>query len=118
SAYEGHFPWVPELSTLTPVAKGVSEVTSLTVLPRQTDVAGFFTGYIEAPADGDYTFSLATDAGALLRIHEATVIDADFGYRAGSKVSGSIKLKRGLHAFRIYYSRRDASLPPELEVSW
>jgi len=86
--------------------------------PGKNDVAGFFTGYIQAPVDGDYTFSLSTDAGALLRIHDATVINADFGYRAGSKVSGSIKLKMGMHAFRLYYSRQDSSLPPELKASW
>jgi len=118
SVYEGHFPWVPELSTLSPAAKGVSDFPSLTVLRQQNDVAGFFTGYIDAPADGDYTFSLSTDAGALLRIHEATVIDADFGYRADDKVRGSIKLKKGLHAFRLYYSRQRSSLPPELKVTW
>ena len=118
SVYEGHFPWVPELSTLSPVAKGVSDSPSLTVLTRQNDVAVFFTGYIQAPADGDYTFSLSTDGGALLRIHDATVINADFGYRAGSKASGSIKLKMGMHVFRLYYSRQKSSLPPELKVSW
>ena len=50
-----------------------------------------------APADGDYTFYLSTDTGALLRIHDATVIDADYGYVGGKEVSGMIKLKAGLH---------------------
>lgn len=118
SAYEGGFPWVPELTSLPPVTKGAGDSPSLGILPRQKDVAALFTGYIEAPADGDYTFHLSTDAGALLRIHEATVINADHGYDAGSKVNGTIRLKKGMHSFRLYYSRQASSSSPELNVSW
>jgi len=116
--YEGGFPWVPEFTSLTAISKGSSGRPSLLVLPRRDNVGGLFTGYIQAPTDGDYTFHLITDAGALLRIHEATVVNADHGYVTGAKVSGSIKLKKGMHSFRLYYSRRTSSKAPELNISW
>lgn len=52
----------------------------------------------------DYTFYLAADTDALLRIHGATVIDADFGYAGGQEVSDDIRLQAGLHPF--FYARR------------
>ncbi|WP_289039940.1 PA14 domain-containing protein [uncultured Zobellia sp.] len=48
----------------------------------------YFEGYIEVPADGVYTFYLSANAGGVLRIHESTVIDADYGYTRNSKMSG------------------------------
>jgi hypothetical protein len=118
SAYEGDFPWVPELTALPAISKGSDHAPSLAILPRQNEAAALFTGYIEAPVDGDYTFYLSTDAGALLRIHNATVLNADHGYRAGAKLSGSIQLKKGMHSFRLYYNRQTSSSPPRLNVSW
>ncbi len=78
-----------------------------------------FSGYIQVPADGEYTFHLTTDTGAVLRIHEATVIDADRGYQAGSEVSGTIRLRAGKHPFRLFYARRQAGVPsPLLRLQW
>ena len=77
----------------------------------------FFSGYLNIPQDGDYTFFLRADTGAVLRIHDATVIDADFGYRGGEEASGSIRLQAGLHPFRLYYAR-GAKASPSLDFSW
>jgi hypothetical protein len=66
---------------------------------------------------GAYTFRLVTDTGALLRIHQATVIDADHGYTGGSVRSGSILLAVGLHPLTltsIHHQLKD----PQLTLSW
>jgi hypothetical protein len=118
SAYESVFPWVPELMTEAPLASGVADRPTLEVRPRDTNVGMLFRGCIVAPADGDYTFSISTDAGALLRIHDAIIIDADYGYRPGTPISGKIKLKAGLHPFRLYYMRGSAPGAPELSFRW
>ena len=55
--------------------------------------------------------------GALLRIHEATVIDADFGYAGGQERSGGIRLQAGLHPFRLYYVHGTQGAP-SLKISW
>jgi hypothetical protein len=55
----------------------------------------------------------------LLRVHDATVIDADYGYFGGSKITGSIKLKAGLHPFRLYYMRiQNKKGNPILNLEW
>jgi arylsulfatase A-like enzyme len=118
SACEEMFPWVPELATLTPLSSGMTNCPTLAVRPRDNDIGLLFTGYIVAPTNGDYTFYLSADTGALLRIHDATVIDADYGYSAGTEISGEIKLQAGLHPFRLYYARQIAPPPPELNFSW
>ena len=118
SAYTEFFPWVPELTSLTPSSSGVIGQPTLAVRPRDNDIGLLFTGYIAVPSDGNYTFYLSTDTGALLRIHDATVIDADYGYSSGTEVSAAVNLKAGLHPFRLYYMRRDAAAPPALSLSW
>ncbi len=116
-AYEGDYPWVPNFATLEPMAQGKQSHPDLSKRPRDQNIGMFFTGYLDIPQDGDYTFYLEADTGAELRIHDATVIDADFGYRGGNEVSGNIRLQAGLHPFRLYYARRSAGTP-SLEFSW
>jgi hypothetical protein len=116
-AYEGDYPWVPDFETLKSVASGVEGRPDLSKRTRDDNVGMFFTGFLNAPRDGDYTFYLEADTGALLRIHDATVIDADFGYVGGQEVSGGIRLRAGLHSFRLYYARGSKGTP-SLKFSW
>jgi arylsulfatase A-like enzyme len=116
-AYEGHYPWVPDLERLQPVASGTASQPDLGKRTRDNDIGLLFSGYLSIPQDGDYTFYLRADTGALLRIHNATVIDADCGYTCGEEVSGSMRLKAGLHPFRLYYARGTKGTP-SLNLSW
>jgi len=116
-AYEGSYPWVPKLENLQAVTSGTAALPDLAVRPRDNDIGLLFTGYIQVPADGDYTFYVKSDRGALLRIHEATVIDEDFGHDDGSEKSGTIKLKAGRHPFRLYYERGSTGTP-DLSLQW
>jgi len=116
-AYEGVYPWVPDLETLPSVASGTADQPDLQKRTRENNIGLLFTGFLDVPQDGMYTFYLSADTGALLRIRDATVIDADFGYTAGKELSGAIRLQAGLHPFRLYYARRDTG-KPELKFSW
>ncbi len=116
-SYEGAFQWVPNLETLKAKASGTASQIDLSKRTRDNELGMLFTGYLKVPEDGGYTFSIETDTGALLRIHDATVIDADYGYVSGKEASGSIKLKAGLHPFRLYYSRGKQG-KPALKFSW
>ncbi len=116
-AYAEAFPWVPELTTLMSTSSGTTNVPTLAVRPRDDNIGLLFTGYVLAPADGNYVFYLSADTGTLLRIHDATVIDEDYGYVSGAELAGLIKLKAGLHPFRLYYARATAGTPA-LNFSW
>lgn len=115
--YAGKFPWVPQFEGLAVSGEGNADGLKLDVAK---DAAGVrFDGFIEAPADGKYTFFLSADGGAELRLHEATVIDADFGYAGGREVSAEIVLKAGKHPFHLSYARRaGAAGAPALQLSW
>ena len=114
---EGIFPWVPNLESVICLGSGTSVRPDLSHRIPQGNFALEYSGYLQVPKDGNYTFVLSADRGCLLRIHEATVIDADFGYLARSEKSGSILLKAGLHPFRLYYVSRSLG-KPSLDFSW
>ncbi|MHB1177472.1 MAG: sulfatase-like hydrolase/transferase, partial [Daejeonella sp.] len=105
-AYKGNFLWVPDVTALKPSETGTTNRPNTAVNKKTETQALYFTGYIRIPTDGEYTFFLNTDRGAFLRIHDAAVIDADFAYAGGTERQGSIRLKSGLHPFRLYYTSK------------
>jgi arylsulfatase A-like enzyme len=114
--YLGEFPWVPETRGLSPSALGTTERFTGAQL-GETSGAMKFTGYLVVPTEGDYTFTVAAPGGAVLRLHETTVIDADFGYVAGEERSGAIRLAAGHHPFTLTV-RRDHKSTGDLSVTW
>ncbi|MBP7142436.1 MAG: sulfatase-like hydrolase/transferase [Opitutaceae bacterium] len=115
--FEGNFPWVPNFTGRR--SRGAAIVSNLQIGSlRSSKETGFLLeGFLNAPADGDYTFSLSTDTGAVMRLHDATIIDADFDYEGGSTRSATIRLKAGLHPLRLAY-RTKAGARPALDVRW
>ena len=112
-----HYPWTPKLDGQKCDRSGLLPRLEIASLPLTEDGAVLATGFIDAPQDGDYTFSLRTDGGALLRLHGATIIDADFGYVPGSERTGSVRLQAGKHPFRLYY-KHDHGREPQLDLRW
>jgi len=102
-AFNGNYPWLPEVSAMEAAAKGLSA--------SPTSMTGhsiyLFEGYIKVPADGAYTFYLSSGEKALLRIHNATVIDEDYNYAPNTTKDAVIKLKAGYHPFKLYCSGKE-----------
>jgi len=65
-----------------------------------------FTGYLNIPKDGDYTFYLNTNGKSFLRLHDIALIDADFGYKTGVERQATIKLKKGLHSYKLTFLKQ------------
>jgi arylsulfatase A-like enzyme len=116
-SYAGSWDFVPELTLMTPTASGTAAQPDLTALPSQIDTGALFTGYLQVPADGVWTFHLSAGSRAHLLIHEASVAAADHGYTPGSEISGSLPLKAGRHPFRLYWSRQQAGAAA-LSLQW
>ncbi len=114
--YAKAFPWVPKLDTIAPDSISAASHPDLSLQPWSTDFAVLYSGYISVPADGDYTFYSTADSGSLLRIHDATVVDAGYANTGGSEVSGTIRLKAGKHPFRFYYAHGSGT--PSLSLQW
>ena len=115
--YAGNFPWVPDITTLKPSESGTSDCPNASLIKNTEAQIVFYTGYLQIPADGEYSFYLNANGGAFLRIHDAAIIDADFGYTSGTERNGIIKLKAGLHPYRLYYAKK-AGIPSLLNFQW
>ncbi len=116
--YEQATPWVPDWETQSAVAEGQTPQLDLAVRTREDDVGVELSGYLEVPTAGAYTFFLSTDTGAFVRLHDAQLLDADFGYHAGTEVdSGSVPLAAGRHPIRIFY-RHATAADHTLSLSW
>ncbi|OAM90792.1 sulfatase-like hydrolase/transferase [Termitidicoccus mucosus] len=115
--FEGAFPWVPDATALKTARAGRAAVPDSAPLPRGRAAALEFHGYLRAPAGGEYTFALDTDAGAVLRLHHATLIDADFGHAPGAEKTASARLQAGLHPFTLT-CRADGGDEPRLALRW
>ena len=97
-AYPGTFDWVPQFDHQK--LSGQSTVDGLDT----TSGAQQFVGYLRVPKSGVYHFSLTTNGKAVVRLHDALLIDADSQYQTGSNArSGQIALQAGLHPIRINY---------------
>jgi hypothetical protein len=116
-AYRGSFSWVPEVAGLQPVATGQASRLDAAALSKAAGQALYFDGYLRIPQDGEYTFYLSAGGGAVLRLHEANLIDADYGYSAGTERQARVLLKAGLHPFRFYYAGKGGA-KPALDFQW
>ncbi len=116
-AFEGSFPWVPDFTPLTAAASGSCAGIDLTVRTRDNQVGLLYSGYLNVPADGSYTLYLTADSRAFLRLHDASIIDADFGYPGGTELAATVNLKAGKHPLRLGYVRGTGGAP-SLSLQW
>jgi len=103
--YEGSWLDVPKFGTLTPIKTG--SVSNFDLTPRRTTLNyGFnFTGYINVPADGVYTFYVSSDDGSNLLIDNVMVV-ANGGLHGPEEKSGVIGLKAGKHILTLGFFQR------------
>jgi signal transduction histidine kinase/CheY-like chemotaxis protein len=71
--YLGSWSAVPDFSTLTPTKSGIVTNFDFSIRERSTNVALLFTGWIEAPQAGRYTFYTTSDDGSRLWIGDPAV---------------------------------------------
>lgn len=114
--YSGNFLWVPQTTGLTPSRTGQVSKKDLFKTEQAKAPVIHFEGFINVPEDGEYSFFLSTSGKAFLRIHDASVIDADYNYEPGSERNGRMRLKAGLHPFKLTVLR--VSNKDHLNLQW
>ncbi len=118
SRYSGAFPWVPSTRNLQPEQRGTT--SDLAVAKLLGDLpAGVieFEAFLAVPVDGEYTFALTATGGAVVRLHQAALLDCDFGYPSGTTRNATARLQAGLHPIRISY-RHTGPARPAFELTW
>lgn len=100
--YTGTFNTVDLLETSPVVQSGVR--SNFTISPRlQDDDFGFvFTGYVNVPTDGIYSFYTASDDGSVLSIGSEIIVGND-GYHGYEEKVARKGLKAGKHAIKVSY---------------
>lgn len=114
--YHGEFPWVPQVAPLAAADSAYTDRPGASIGSEDHGVISV-SGYIRVPEDGEYSFILTTDTGAVFRLHEATVIDADYGYESGTPRTGTVQLEAGLHPFHLTYLKSNKE-KPLLDLEW
>ncbi|MCR6643025.1 MAG: Ig-like domain-containing protein [Sporocytophaga sp.] len=100
--YEGTWGFMPNFNSLATVKTG--SVTGFDLTPRNRDgqIGFVYTGYVDVPTDGQYTFYTSSDDGSQLYIGKTLIVNND-GEHAATEKSGSLGLKAGKHAIAVYY---------------
>ena len=116
SAYHGSWNKVPKFEDLKPVKQGETAGFDLAPAGRNNDFGMRFEGFLKIENDGDYTFHLGSDDGSLLFIDGKKVADSD-GVHPHTVHSGTARLTKGLHPFRVDYTQGggEATLTLEYE---
>jgi arylsulfatase A-like enzyme len=108
--YAGEWPWMPDFRTLKPQSsRTVMRIDAGAVQGGGGGgVQGLaFAGFVRIPHDGMYTFTLETDTGAMLFLHDIRVIDEPIRDSAGT-FHGDVRLGAGWHPIRLYYRHTGA----------
>ncbi|MDB5255928.1 MAG: C-terminal target protein [Chitinophagaceae bacterium] len=98
--YEGTWTTLPDFTVLTPVKTGVASVMDISVRNRDDNYGISFSGFINVPTDGIYTFYTTSDDGSSLFIGSTQVVSND-GVHGDQERSGMIGLKAGKHAITV-----------------
>jgi arylsulfatase A-like enzyme len=92
-------PWLARLDDVKAVSTDIIPTLNAGKAMEAEEI--LIRGFIEIPEKGAYTFHLPANSTALLRIHDATVIDAAFA-PSENESSGTITLAKGKHPFRLF----------------
>lgn len=115
--YESEFAALPNFESLKPIATGTATSLDIRVRQREGGFALLFTGTLNAPKDGEYTFWLDSDDGGRLLINGQRVLDNDGSHGEGNEKTAKLTLKAGSLPLRLEYFQGGPS-PLGLNVAW
>lgn len=102
SYYEGAFQKVSEIESGRFVEDGVMESPDISKAKAEDAFGFMFSGLIDCPETGLYTFRTISDDGSVLWIDGEMVVNND-GSHSAVAATGKIALQKGLHPYRLLY---------------
>ncbi len=97
---------LPDFTALTPVRQGAVNEIDYTPRQRREEYGFDYSGYLEVPSDGIYTFTLSSYDSSKLFIDGIEVVDFDGLHQPGEK-AGWLALEAGKHPVNIRYAFSD-----------
>ena len=97
----GSFRWVPRITDLSGAVK---KMRADFTYQAPEEGALTFTGYLDVPKSGKYTFKIQHQHGLVVRLHDILVFDADTPrYQRGNRAHRKIlQLEKGLHPIQLH----------------
>jgi hypothetical protein len=106
--FEGSWEKLPDFYVLTPEKKGLVDNFDISVSSSSDNFALCFSGYIDVPVEGNYTFYTNSDDGSELYIGNMLVVNND-GLHPMTEQAGSIYLAAGKHAITVNFFDKTGS---------
>ena len=113
--FEGYHEELPDFNALSPSSTGTVPTFDIGIAQQADEFLFRFTGFVDVPSDGTYTFYTASDDGSQLWIGDLLIVDND-SIQSVQERSGVIGLKAGKHAITTTYFERNGD--EALTVSW
>jgi len=113
--YEGIWRKLPDFVKLTPLKSGIANSFEIAITEKKRNFAIKFSGFIEVPSDGIYTFITESTCGNKLFIGGKMIVDNDGRHRVTTK-SNFAALKAGKHPITVTYYA--GPIDGVLNVSW
>jgi chitodextrinase len=116
--YKGQWYKLPDFDKLNPQRTGTAAGFDISLRDKnRLNFYGFrFLGYLDVPANGEYTLYTQSDDGSKLYIGSQIVVDNDGIRSSAIEKSGKIGLKAGRHAVTVVYFQAVGT--PRLTVSY
>ena len=100
--HTANFQLVSQVEPDPPEATGTMPYPSIERAPDEDHFAYLFSGYIDIPEDGIWSFKTHSDDGSALWINGVCVVNNDGSHSAVS-AEGTIPLMKGLHPYKLVY---------------
>lgn len=100
--YEGTYQKVADVEKTPLLETGILPEPSIKGAKQEDHFGYIFSGLINVPEEGVYTFQTRSDDGSVLYIDNELVVDND-GSHAAIPATGFIALKKGFHPYILYY---------------
>lgn len=108
-ASSGNWTGLPNFSSLTPIYQGAVSSLDTTARRQRTNYGFTYAGFISAPSDGLYAFTMHSGDGSKLVIDGTTVINFDGLHDSSQFKNGGLALAAGLHAFSVQFFKGAAN---------
>ena len=100
--HTANFQLVSQVEPDPPEATGTMPYPSIGEAPDEDHFAYLFSGYIDIPGDGIWSFRTFSDDGSALWIDGVCVVNND-GSHSAVAAEGTIPLMKGLHPYKLVY---------------
>lgn len=112
--FHGNFGRVPDLSNGHVVSTGHATQVKIGSLGRADHFGLRFTGEIEIPTSGEWTFFLSSDDGSLLWLDGKQVVN-NWGIHGSTTKQSSVELTQGPHGLELHFFELAGGVTLKLE---